>query len=396
MPWSRIRDAFRARRTARGKSPPDVLPTMNPSAFRRCGAAVLTALAFAVAVPAPRAAAQAPPPSREELLLQWDLDHNGTVDAAEAEIAKSRMRRSRNEAARNSGVDPLTGKPRAKIDPLTGRSVQPEGGRGEDDDLILVPGNGERPGRTSRSKTDDDDESMNRPRSSDRPALPGTRAPQTESLVPSVRPRDLVPTLPGAAGRGPGTGPVTGPSRGSGPPSPGGPGGTAEQLRGQLRPPAASAAPERPSPSGPGVISGGLRGGAAPTRPGYGGSGAGSDLNAGRLPGGLPQVRGRPAGTAVGGAPGQAAGPGTNAAAGQPTGRAPLNGRAPPTGPAPLVGGSRPLPPQGSAPGTAAGLRSGAVQPPRQTPPAAVTRPPTTRPLIPRTPGGGPDDFFGR
>jgi hypothetical protein len=43
------------------------------------------------------------------------------------------------------------------------------------------------------------------------------------------------------------------------------------------------------------AITGGVRAGAPAVRPGYGATGAGTDLNAGRLPGGLPSAQGHPA-----------------------------------------------------------------------------------------------------
>ena len=54
-----------------------------------------------------------PPPSgktsREELMRQWDLDFNGSIDPSEAAVARARMRRSRQEIEANSEIDPLTG-----------------------------------------------------------------------------------------------------------------------------------------------------------------------------------------------------------------------------------------------------------------------------------------------
>jgi len=343
---------------------------------------ILGLLACGVILPASPAAAQVPPVSREELLHQWDLDRNGTVDETEAEIAKSRMRRARTEAARNSGIDPLTGRPRenidpltgqprTKIDPLTGRPEQPKPGRGDDDDLILVPGTGERPARRSRSAADEEEESKERKPSADRPALPGTRVPQNNPLVPSVRPKNLVPSLPGAAGRGaalPGGAP---PASSSGQPW--------EQLRGQPRSPAGSGTADRTAGRGPGIISGGLRGGAAPARPGYGTAGAGTDLNAGRLSAGPPQGSGR--------GPGGATTAGPTIATPQPAGRAPL------------TGGSRPLPARGSATGTPPTITPPAMRSGMQPALPAVPRttlPSATRPAVPRVPSGSADDFFGR
>ena len=338
-------------------------------------------VALAILASLPTAAAQGPPRSRDELLLQWDLDRNGTVDDAEAEVAKTRMRRARVEALRNPGTDPLTGKPRPKTEPVTGRPRPQDGGPG-DDDLILVPGNGDRPEQAARPKVaaptkradEDDAAEMQRPKASDRPALPGTRVPQAGSLTPSVRPKDLAPSVPGVAGRGPagGTGPAAAPPR-----------QPWEQLRVQPRPSAAPATADRPPSLGPGVISGGLRAGAAPARPGYGAPGTGPDLNAGRMSSAPAPSRGRTAGNAAAAAPGPTGGPADGASSSRPGMLAPI------------FGGSRPLPAQGSAAGGATGPRSG-MQPARPPLPATGARPPAGRPPVSRVPNGGADAFFDR
>lgn len=54
--------------------------------------------------------------SREELMRQWDLDFNGTIDPSEAAVARARMRRSRTEMEAGSEIDPLTGKPREAVE----------------------------------------------------------------------------------------------------------------------------------------------------------------------------------------------------------------------------------------------------------------------------------------
>ena len=50
--------------------------------------------------------------TREELLRRFDLDANGRIDEGEAEAARTRMRRERVDTMQNSGLDPLTGRPR--------------------------------------------------------------------------------------------------------------------------------------------------------------------------------------------------------------------------------------------------------------------------------------------
>ena len=118
-----------------------------------CGLVIAWCMGHAML--SPPAAAQAPASSREELMRKWDLDRDGKVDASEAEIARGNMRRARTEAAMHSGTDPVTGKPRVATDPVTGRPVPPDAAAAkrselsapaDEDGLILVPGNGERPG----------------------------------------------------------------------------------------------------------------------------------------------------------------------------------------------------------------------------------------------------------
>lgn len=79
-------------------------------------AAPLTLVATLVAA---LATAADPPPStptprltRAELVRQWDLNSDGKIDAGEAEIASSRMRRERAEMRLKGGIDPITGLPR--------------------------------------------------------------------------------------------------------------------------------------------------------------------------------------------------------------------------------------------------------------------------------------------
>jgi hypothetical protein len=46
------------------------------------------------------------------MLRRFDLDANGRIDEGEAETARVRMRRDKIDAVQNSGLDPLTGRPR--------------------------------------------------------------------------------------------------------------------------------------------------------------------------------------------------------------------------------------------------------------------------------------------
>jgi len=55
-----------------------------------------------------------PRKTREELVREWDLNSDGKIDPGEAEVAASKMRRERAELRLNSGIDPITGRPRGE------------------------------------------------------------------------------------------------------------------------------------------------------------------------------------------------------------------------------------------------------------------------------------------
>ena len=98
-------------------------------------------------VPAPRK-------TREELVREWDLNHDGAIDPGEAELAASRMRRERAALRLNSGIDPVTGLPRGEpVEPLLP----------DDADAATEPEIPEEEPVTDRDE---------------RPALPGTRVPR--------------------------------------------------------------------------------------------------------------------------------------------------------------------------------------------------------------------------
>lgn len=105
-------------------------------AQRILGGAMLAVLAMAA-----HAGAQSAVPSisggitREELMRRFDLDANGRIDEAEAEAARSRMRRERDDTMRNSGIDPITGRPRGAANSPT-RDATPPG----DEDVLILPG----------------------------------------------------------------------------------------------------------------------------------------------------------------------------------------------------------------------------------------------------------------
>ena len=199
-------------------------------------------------------AADPPSASRDELVRKWDVNSDGTIDAAEAELARSRMRRERAELLFKTGIDPLTGRPRTlAADPAA------------DDLPAELPEAG-----------------PPRPKPGQPSALPGTRVPETVPPIPSV---ESAPKSPGQRAGDPRR-------------TPGRDARNAEATadddpRTAGRDPRGSGQP----PRGPAVVTGGARAG-APARPGYGSTIPVPDLNAGRLPAGLP---GRPATSASGG-----------------------------------------------------------------------------------------------
>lgn len=156
--------------------------------------------------------------SREELVRKWDLNSDGKIDKGEAEVASSKMRLERAEMRLNSGIDPVTGRPRGEAAPTT----EPE-----PPDADTLFGENAEPAEADAEVAED------------RPAPPGTRVPRAEAPRPSwPRIRSPAATKDGE--------PATRP--------------------GPLRQP----------------ITGGVRGGGVAARPGYGGRGPAAPLNAGR------------------------------------------------------------------------------------------------------------------
>lgn len=364
----------------------------------RLGAVVLAGVACAAW--GTGVSAQVPARS-EELMRQWDLNRDGKIDAGEAEVARTKMRRARSEAPKPESIDPVTGRPRAPAGAATapagggrpgaapsgtaGRGLPPTsmggapaaGSMPDDGGLILVPGTAEptpSPGQMLAEPTP--------PVRREREALPGTRAPPVTTTIPSVPtppsglpgdPRARAGLPPTTPGRDPRSGDLSGRARilpdGSAAPVP--------PVAG--RRPAGMSAPALPRP---GVIAGG------PRSPG----GASQSLNAGRLPGGLPQTRGvAPGGTA------QA----SPSVTGQPYATQPYGGaagargtpsrvQAPPGGTASGPGGIRvPTPSQQSPALSRPGMRPQGTQP-------SLPRTQQTTPAVPRPPRVGPEDYFGR
>jgi hypothetical protein len=90
-------------------------------------AAVLaTVLAGAMTAAEPAARVSTPTLTREELIRKWDLNSDGKIDTGEAEIAASRMRRERAEMRLNSGIDPVTGRPRGEAPPAAEPQPDPD------------------------------------------------------------------------------------------------------------------------------------------------------------------------------------------------------------------------------------------------------------------------------
>lgn len=230
-------------------------------------------------------AAPSAPLSRSELLRRFDLNFDGTIDEAEGQLGRAKMRREREEEEqrqkREEEIDPLTGRPRGEAH----KGKKPEAAKRRiisiDD---LLPGNAD--------------------------ATDGTDAERGASEgKPERTPRDEDPAA--AAGRN-----RNGALFGGG--------AAAKGSTGKAAPAIGSGRP--------GAVSGGVRAGAPPARPGYGApSPAKPDgtartnrpLNAGRprgstLPGASaarPSVPNAAAAPAPGTRPGQATG--NNAAAGQ-------------------------------------------------------------------------------
>jgi hypothetical protein len=323
-----------------------------------------------LALVSPPVTAQVPTSSREELVRQWDINRDGKVDASEAEIARGRMRRARNDAIINSGNDPVTGKPRVATDPITGRPVPRDAAAADrsglsapadDDGLILVPGNGERPGATGSSAGK---ESPPRPSQRDREPLPGTRAPSMSSTIPSVAPR-----LP-ASGAPPGAGSASNAGAGARPPG--------------IR---------------PGIIAGGTRAGVPGAKPGSGAAAPAGDLNAGRLPGGLPQTRGVAPGTVAGPRVGPLQQPNTGRLGGQNLGP---NPPVPRPGIGPYRGATSPVVPSPGATSRGATSRAATSTSVPSVPRPGVRQPDGRRPVsptpntVPRVPRMTTDEFYGR
>ena len=106
--------------------------------------------------------------TRDELLRRFDLDSDGRIDEAEAEAARARMRRERVDTMQNSGVDPLTGRPRAAGPAGPTRLATPP----PEDDTLILPGAPDDP--PPRKPVDDAEK---KPAAKPAPTVPPGRAP---------------------------------------------------------------------------------------------------------------------------------------------------------------------------------------------------------------------------
>lgn len=219
---------------------------MNRVPLRSTGTALAIALVVAAVSTVDAAGAEPTFTTRDELIRKWDLDKDGSVDEGEVEIARSKMRRERAELQMQSGIDPLTGRPRL--------TPEEEEAAAEELNHELPEAEQPRPRKGGRDQ-----------------ALPGTRLPDVLPPIPAATdsrppatdaPRDDAPRAGAAASPPRGPGRVT--------------------FRGL------SAGEDR------GVVTGGARAGGV-ARPGYGAAVPKPDLNAGRLPAGLPGRRPAPA-----------------------------------------------------------------------------------------------------
>lgn len=120
--------------------------------------------------------------TREELLRRFDLDANGRIDEAEAEAARSRMRRERIDTMQNSGIDPITGRPRGAAATGSTRVAPPA-----DEDVLILPGAPDDPPPPRKPA----DNAEKKPAAKPAPTVPPGRAPPLTGGVragaPAVR-----------------------------------------------------------------------------------------------------------------------------------------------------------------------------------------------------------------
>jgi len=179
--------------------------------------------------------------TREELLKKWDLNGDGKLDTGEVEMATSKMRLERAEMRLSTGLDPVTGKPRnATADDANDETA---GDAGERKTLTVD----ELAAKLGFAPADADGEQGGGPRSPDSAANDDARPDTSAAIAP--RPMFGLPPL-------------------------------RSQQSGALLAPPGSPAPGSGSPGLP--LTGGVRAGGLPARPGYGSHVSSPSLNAGR------------------------------------------------------------------------------------------------------------------
>ena len=120
--------------------------------------------------------------TRDEMLRKFDLDSDGRIDEGEAEAVRTRTRRDKFESLQDSGLDPLTGRPRRAGAEGTSAAVPPIG----HDEITFPPSKSEAP----RPKPDGGAE--RKPAADPAPTPPQGRVPVITGGVragaPAVRP----------------------------------------------------------------------------------------------------------------------------------------------------------------------------------------------------------------
>jgi len=179
--------------------------------------------------------------TREELLKKWDLNGDGKIDTGEVEMATSKMRLERAEMRLSTGLDPVTGKPRNAAADDADDEIAADAGERQPltvDELAAKLG---------FAPADATSEQGGGPRSPDSAANDDARPDTSAAIAP--RPMFGLPPL-------------------------------RSQQSGALLAPPGSPAPGSGSPGLP--LTGGVRAGGLPARPGYGSHVSPPSLNAGR------------------------------------------------------------------------------------------------------------------
>jgi len=235
--------------------------------------ALLFLLAGVAGAQTPGGKSSLPPITREELMRRFDLDSDGKIDPAEADIGRAKMRQERLDQERKREIDPLTGRPRGEADDAQEAEPPPRKPITSLDDLL--PSRAPVGSAIRDGKAADGDAGREREKRRRKGASKEADAKEGRGLSSARDPQ-------------PGSGPF-----GSGPHS--------------QRDPA--------PPRGP--LTGGIRAGAPPARPGYGATTPDSEAAGGASSRkDRPLNAGRPRDTLLPGAPSAAAPGGGGTAAG--------------------------------------------------------------------------------